>query len=831
MKKRIQLSLIVVLFSSLQTLAQLTGYVTDENNRPLQDVNIYIEESFQGTVSNQEGYFSLTIKNTNQDVNVLFQFMGFETQKLTVNPKQLPQQKNIQLVTETYTLDNVIVSTKDNPANRVVRNAIEKRKLNKAKLNKYQASFYSKGSWKLENVPEKIMGQEVGDFGGVLDSTRSGIIYLSETVSELYFLNPKLKEHITASKVSGKDNGFSWNNADDFNVSFYESTIPFNAAMVSPIAPNAFTYYSYRLDGIYYDDQNLLINKIEVTPKRPYDRSFAGYIYIVEESGEIAGIDFTTNGRATQIEPLEKIRFVQNFTYLPSIETFVMNAQSIDFSWSIFGIKGDGKFYANYSNYNFKPHFDASLFSREIISFAEDANLKDDAYWEEIRSIPLTLIEQEDYVKKDSLQELRKSRVYLDSMDAVSNKLKAFDIITGYRWKNSYKKREFIYNTPFPFGVHFNTVQGWNIPLELTYRQRDEQNSFKKYWDVTAKFDYGFSEDKLRTEIGFRKKFNNHSKPVLSIRGGQRLEQLNNTEPISEIVNSVASVFWERSYLKLYEKEFIEATYSQEFFNGFNGFINIAYEQRNHLSNATNSRLWASNPDGFTSNNPLNPLDESSFSFFSHSLVRTRIGGTYNMGNTYITRPDGKYNYPNENYPRISFIYINATASSTSNYEFNSLRFRIDQEINLKNYGTSYYSINAGTFFDTNAISFVDFKHFNGNQTRVETGSTYLNSFQLLNYFDYSTNGDYTDWHWEHHFNGLILNKIPIVKELNAQLIVGAKSLFSEGRNPYSEVSVGLDRLGFGKYKLLRLDYVRSFAGNGSRGGIVVGLKFLNFIQ
>ena len=414
MKKQIQLTLALVLFISLPALAQLTGNVTDENNTPLPDVNIYVEESFQGTVSNEEGYYSLQLKNIQKPVTVLFQYMGFETQKISIDPKDLPQKINIQLVTETFTLDDVVINTKDNPAHRVIRNAIEKRKVNKAKLTTFQVSFYSKGSWKIENVPEKIMGQEVGDFGGVLDSTRSGIIYLSETVSELYYLDPKLKEHITASKVSGNDNGFSWNNADDFNVSFYESTIPFNAAMVSPIAPNAFTYYNYRLDGVYYDAHNLLINKIEVTPKRPYDRSFAGFIYIVEDTGEIAGVDFTTNGKATQIEPLEEIRFVQNFTYLPSIETFVMNAQSIDFSWSIFGIKGDGKFYANYSNYNFEPDFDASLFNREIISFAEDANLKDETYWEEVRSIPLTLIEQEDYFKKDSIQELRKSKVYLD---------------------------------------------------------------------------------------------------------------------------------------------------------------------------------------------------------------------------------------------------------------------------------------------------------------------------------------------------------------------------------------------------------------------------------
>ncbi len=828
--KKLILLFIFVSFNSL--FAQLSGKVVDENNDPLADVNIYVEETFQGTVSTKDGYFELNIRGNLPQVNVLFQYMGYETKRLIIEVNQLPKEENIQLHPETFTLDDVVVNANENPAIRVIRKAIENRKANKAKLAAYQADFYSKGIWQLDNVPEKILGQEVGDFGGVLDSTRSGIIYLSETVSEIYYQEPNMKEHIIASKVSGNDNGFSWNNADDFNVSFYDRTIDFNAAMVSPIAPNAFSYYDYVLDGVDYDENKLLINKIQVNPKRPFDRSFSGYIYIVEDTGEIAGIDFKTNGRATQIEPLEEIRFQQQFTYLPSIESFVMNAQTIDFSWSIFGIKGDGKFYANYSNYNFEPNFAPKFFNREIISFADDANLKDEAYWEQMRSVPLTNIEIADYTKKDSIQELRKSKVYLDSIDAASNKFKVFDIVSGYRWKSTYKNREFIYDTPFPLGVNFNTVQGWNIPLSLTYRQRDEQNSFRKYWDFSTKFTYGFSEEKLRPEFIFRKKFNNFSKPYLILSAGERLEQLNSSEPITPLVNTVASVFWERSYIKLYERRFVEASYSQEVFNGFRGFATLGLEQRNHLFNATNSRLWVNNPEGFTSNNPLDPFDETSLSFMSHRLAKLRLGGSYNIGNKYITRPDGKYNYPNENYPRLSFQYIKTFASSITNHEFNHLRFRVNQEVNLKNYGTTYYSVNAGTFFGRrDDIAFVDFKHFNGNQTHVETSSTYVNSFQLLNYFEYSTTGNYSDWHWEHHFNGLVMNKVPLLNSLNSQLIVGAKSLFTEGRKPYSEVSVGLDRLGFGKFKLLRLDYVRSFAGNRSIGGFVVGIKILNIVN
>ena len=85
-------------------------------------------------------------------------------------------------------------------------------------------------------------------FDEILDSTRSGIIYLSETVSKITFQKPdKIKEVIVASKVSGKDNGFSFNNAASVNFDFYENYIEFNVNVISPIADGAFNYYKYKL--------------------------------------------------------------------------------------------------------------------------------------------------------------------------------------------------------------------------------------------------------------------------------------------------------------------------------------------------------------------------------------------------------------------------------------------------------------------------------------------------------------------------------------------------------------------------------------------------------
>ena len=66
-------------------------------------------------------------------------------------------------------------------------------------LNMY-AMPMSEGSTKIYNAPEKIMGIEVGDMDGALDSTRQGVVYLSESVSKLYVSGQRVKRSCSVPK-------------------------------------------------------------------------------------------------------------------------------------------------------------------------------------------------------------------------------------------------------------------------------------------------------------------------------------------------------------------------------------------------------------------------------------------------------------------------------------------------------------------------------------------------------------------------------------------------------------------------------------------------------
>ena len=91
---------------------------------------------------------------------------------------------------------------------------------------------------------------------------------LSETVSEITFQKKpsKFKEKIIASKVSGSDNGISFNRAEEVNFDFYRNTVLIaDNNLVSPIADRAFSFYTYKLEGSFYDKNEKLTNQIEMS--------------------------------------------------------------------------------------------------------------------------------------------------------------------------------------------------------------------------------------------------------------------------------------------------------------------------------------------------------------------------------------------------------------------------------------------------------------------------------------------------------------------------------------------------------------------------------------
>ena len=811
----------LTLLASIVSHSQIKGTITDTNNKPLPSVNIFIENTFTGTTTNDNGVYELNVRQTG-DYVVVFQYLGYKTIKKPVTIESFPYTLNMTLVEEEISLNEVVINSDENPADKIMRKAIENRKANLEKINAYKADFYSRGLIRIKNAPEKILGQDIGDLGGGLDSTRSGIIYLSETISKIEFLRPdKLKEKIIASKVAGDDSGFSFNTAVDVDYNFYENTIELGSQMISPIANNAFGYYRYKLEGVFYDDKGNLINKIKVLPRRENDPVYSGYVYIVEDQWTLYALELEMTGIQARIPAADFIQIQQDFSYSERDKIWAKISQTIDFKYGIFGIKGDGRFTYVYSNYVFNPNITKKDFGREILSFEDEANKKDSTYWQTIRPVPLTIEETTDYIRKDSIQVVRESKTYKDSIDAVNNKFKLGNLISGYNYSNSYENWNVGINSPLST-ITFNTVQGWNLNLDTYYRKNYDE--FKRYLTINATANYGFSDNRLRGTAAASYKFNNIKRPFLTVAGGVTVQQFNASEPISKLINTSFSLFDEKNFMKLYDRSFALVAYSVEPFNGLRLNAALGYNRRKPLFNTTDQVWYPKSDRDYTSNNPLDPTAYGVAPFETHNIMKFEISGRINFGQDYFSYPDGKFNITNEKYPTVILGYEKGFAASNSDYNFDQVKFRMTQGFSVKDKGRFEYNFKAGKFFSGDDIAFMDYHHFNGNQTHIGSG-TYLNVFNNLPYYSMSTNDAYLEFHAEHDFNGFILGKLPLINKLNFNLILGAHALSTPDNKPYQEYTVGIDNIGWGKFRFLRVDYVRSYQSGFVNDAWMFGMK------
>ena len=815
--------LILVFFCSLSVSAQLKGKITDLDNLPIPFVNIYIENSYVGTTSNAQGQYELAVSRPGK-YSIVFQFLGFKTQTKTVEIKEFPHILDITLLEENISLNEVVISSKENPANRIILAAIAERKAQLEKINSFSADFYSKGIIRLKDVPNKFLGQEVGDLDGVLDSTRSGILYLSETVSKLNYEKPdKLSEKIIASKVSGDSNGFSFNNASDVDFNFYNNTINLNSDIVSPIANYAFNYYTYKLEGVFYDNGGRLINKINLFPRRENDRVFSGVIYIVEDQWAIYGLELSVTGAQIQSPAVDVITFKQNASYDDESDYWILRSQTISFKFGFLGFKGNGSFVANYSNYKLNPNFEKSVFTNEVLSFEPEANKKDSTYWNILRPVPLTSEEFKDYVKKDSIQTLYNSKTYLDSIDANSNKFKLGNLISGYSYENSFENKVFSVSSPLN-SFNFNTVQGYNINLDINYTKRYDE--YKKYLSLENRLNYSFETQRLRGTVGFKYKFNNINDLNIGFSTGIKVQQFNDQEPISSLMNDLSSLFFEENYMKLFENRFVKLNYGQELFNGFRFGTALSFENRRGLFNTTDFTFINKADKSYTSNNPLAPLNFESTPFENHNILKFKFKGAIRFGQKYLSYPGSKFNITSPKYPKLNFSFEKGFGATNPNYNYDHLSVNISQNFSLENKGDFSYKLLSGTFFGAESVAFMDAKHINGNQTHVNLNDSYLSNFKNVGYYDFSTSENYLEYHFEHDFKGYILGKIPFINKLNYNLILGVHGFTAKQQKPYNELSVGINNIGWKKYRFLRVDYVRSYHSGFVNDGVLFGISF-----
>jgi len=805
--------------------AYVTGEIRSEDGSLLPYASVYSEKTDVGTSSNDDGHFAFSV-TSGRDI-IVFQYLGYEQKAVSVTLAPSDTLSlDIELKALSMELEKVVIAGDRNPADEIMREVIQRRPAFEEKSNAYEAGVYIKGVYRIKDMPEKFFGIETGGMDSLLNDMPSDIIYLSETQSVYAKWKRETKEEVLASKTSGMQNFPSINRASLLDVNFYESEPEILGKKVkSPLASNAFSHYSYSFLGQYENAAGDLIHKIGVQPKRPGDPLLTGYLEIVDGAWFLEGVNLITDGRRLNIEFIDSIRIRQNF--ISKKEAPIPPVVQTDYrvAGSAFGFVIKGGFTGVKKDFVFDRDSFSLSFDRTLLAYREDALTKDSSFWRTERPISLSGEEQIDYEFKDSISYRLNDPEVIDSMDRKANRFDPMNILSGYNYRKRSKGVSWNINSPLN-AILFNPVQGWNVGLDGLFRKDWKEGVRNKTsMEVYGQVQFGTSDEVWRSWGEWALKTGLKKPLLLKLSGGYRLNQVPRETAISLNANQFSNLFFKNHYIRFYDQRFLRFSAQKNLGGGLTWDQAFTYEQRAMVENTSNYSFYRKDRE-YLPNIPNHADIETQPDLWADHrvfLVSGRI--QYRPGVKYIELPQNRIEIPG-NWPTIGLNYVWGVDALSSRADFVQLEADFRYSVQMGIAGYSNWVLKAGGFMHNRDLTFFDYRHFAGNNFYVSKGD-YREMFLNLPYYEFSTQNSYLEVHWLHNFQGYLLNKVPGVRRLGLALETKAAYLYHEDIGHYNELSLGLDRLGWGLFRLFRVDVAASFR-NGEYTGwrLIFGSQF-----
>jgi hypothetical protein len=783
----------------------IKGKVTDANSGdPIPFVNILLQGTKAGTNTDFDGNF--TLRSSVPGDSLVITYIGYRSRKKKVEPNKT-QTINIQLEEEITTLQEVVFDAGENPAFEILRRVNDnKSKNDKRRLTAYEYDTYTKIEIDVDNMTDKFRKRKiVKKITQVLDSVERIAgedgkpilpMFISESVSKFYFRdNPQLRyEHILKSKINGVGiqdgtliTQLIGSSFQEYN--FYQNWLNILAKdFVSPIADGWRLYYNYDLtDSVYIGDY--FCYRLEFYPKSPQDLAFTGTMWITKEGYALKQIDATV-GKQANLNFIEKIRIQQELE--PTTEGAwipVKNRVLIDISeLTNFSAGMLAKFYTSNKNVTVNKPYQPSFYDREIV-MAEDARLfEQEEYWDTLRHEPLSETEKNVYKMIDTLQNIPVIRTYTDIIKIVVN---------GYYYAGK------VHLGPYMSLLAYNNIEG--VRVQGGFKTSIE---FSKKWIFGGSVGYGFDDDKVKysgfvQNILSRDRWTTASFRVRSDVGRVGVDDESLADNYLFLAAQRFGVFRRGYYFD--ESRF---NFSRELFKGFSTRLAFRYM----TFKPTFDFGYYENPEDKT-------VETSTFEN-SEAILEAR----YARDEVFILNDNERISLGTSKWPILTMRYVRGFKGVLgSDFDYNKLRMSLTKRIRFGPLGTAYMNLEGEYVFDQLPYPLLSL-HL-GNQTPVFAGVTY----NLMRYGEFISDR-YASMRYHHHFEGFLLNRIPLMRRLKWRLVGTAHMIYGgmsqknrdiiapeinaegeteipgsfEKQKPYVELGYGVENI----FKFFRVDFI-----------------------
>jgi hypothetical protein len=772
----------------------LAGKVTDQAGLTIPGVKVYIENTTYGIITDYNGQYYLELPEE-KTYAVAFRMLGMNDTVIQVNVTGKYTELDVKLTEETKALETVdVVVKKENVANSIIKKVQDNRKEMANQYDNYSCKTYFKTSLFSENIPDKkdsIPPQPVASS-------------LIESVSTTTFISPShyheeiLAHHDYSDKVVGTSGTFLeyymddvitpmqqievdpylfFEKTQDGDFDLYQNMINLpkisEHPIPSPIGMVAFTNYSFRLSNIFYENDQK-IYEIEVTPLYKGAALLQGHLYVLDSLWVVKSFTFSVNAAA--------LTYFTDFTVIQDYEKAGPYWVPVRREYSYTIKDADTLITANtrvnHSDYRFNNTLaNEADFKNEVSHYNDEAFSRDSLYWSAHRPIQLKTEELDFIAQQNRIDSIKQSEHYLDSLDAEFNKITFFDVaLNGIGLRNRYKKQE-IYIAPL-LNVDFFGVGGFRYEMAGSYSKKFENAHALK---VSPRLNYGFRAQDLKYVMNVQYTFLPRKFGMVEITAGDMYERL---------TNQLNAINWLLGGNSSVRNQFYDLAYRQEIVNGLYGRVKFIYADRQPIDSISMGPI-VDYVQSVDTSSVLDFLMEP-VSFERYTVTMIELKFQYRFRQKYIIKNNEKLIIGTE-YPELELTFKQGIPGLfNSEVNFNYMELKLSDEIHFGNFGDSRWKVIGGIFTKTEDLRIIEHKYFKAAD--VGFFSNPLNTHQTLDTL-LNTGSAYCQAFYLHHFNGVLLNKIPLIRKLKFEGIAGTSMLLIPDQDfLLSEFYFGVER-------------------------------------
>lgn len=800
----------------------IKGRITNDKNEPVPFVVIYDETTYAGVTGNADGNYELRLEPGSHVI--VYKSMGYHQVRKSVEISNSTLQMDVIMKEQPVAVKAVVITPgKEDPAYAIMRKVIGLAPHHLNQVDAYEADVYLRGTLNIMKMPRIISKHTVVSANGKEYHLKSGDVFIEESTNRIHFKAPDKYDQ----KVLSFRSTFPWNNEDVNPLGLISSSLyaPEMEDFISPLSPKAFNYYSYRYEG-FFDEGNRVIYKIKVIPKRNSQQLMRGYLFIVDKLWCLHSADMSMELFFGNMNIKIIYASVQQGAWLPVSHQIVVDAAIMGVN-ATYKYTSSEKFISVALNKKntlvparahepigkqelavtdqsdekkSKQQLEIEkltekeeLSNRDMVKLAtlmdkearadttdqktleikenkrkltveKDALRNDTSFWNTIRPIPLSAIENKISAVSDSmlnLQEGRKPEADSASKKGMPPKMKKVTnaIFSGTGFWMFDTTLRIHYNGLITLkNFDFNTVDGFVFRQSLSLEQRiDSANRLK----ITPGVAYAFSRERLIwwTDINYSYAPMRRGNLKFHISGGSA--DYNNETGIHHTVNSIASLFFRRNYMKLYEQNLAFVSNQIDLANGLNLTASVGYQTANPLLNQSDYSFFFRNERDYSVNQASDNPDWLSRNVYNEEAfwdIQFEFTPRY-----YYRISNGEKRYQYSKYPTLFIrnkMAVPGIAGSTADYDFFEMGLKQTREWGMMH--ALSFNIKAGKFLNTNKIFATNFKYFN-NQDLPVMVTDHTDAFRLLPYYRNNTAGEFAEAHITFTTPYLIVKYLPFL--------------------------------------------------------------------